>query len=190
MKSPRRGEHAVLTAVLAGMLAAGGMRETPVTLRPRSRAAQPGTCSPLEHGSRGWVRLRGGQDMDAVVAETLAAEGLSNYAAAFKREGIRARNLPDLTADDLTELGLAPVECTNLLARIAAPELETRCTQSGLDPVVAARLSALGLAHHHAAFEREGIAARNLADLSAQDLGELVGVCGVSPCQLGGRSLP
>jgi hypothetical protein len=145
----------------------------PVAPRPRARV----------HGWRRWV-LRGGQDMDSVVGEMLAAEGLSRYAAAFKREGIQARNLPDLTAHDLAELGLSPAEATNFLAAfVAAPGPEARCTQSELDPVVAARLSALGLAHHRAAFEREGIAARNLADLSAQDLGELVGVCGVSPCQ-------
>jgi hypothetical protein len=125
--------------------------------------------------------------MDAVVAETLAAEGLSRYAGAFK--DIQARNLPDLTAEDLAELGLSPAEATNFLARLTAHGPEARCKQSELDPVVAARLSALGLAHHRAAFEREGIAARNLADLSAQDLGELVGVCGVSPCQSQAPSL-
>jgi hypothetical protein len=179
---PQRGEHAVLAAVLAAilgaMLAAGELRVVPVAPRLRARA----------HGWQ-WVRLRGGQDMDAVVAETLAAEGLSRYAGAFKREGIQARNLPDLTAEDLAELGLSPAEATNFLARLTAHGPEARCKQSELDPVVAARLSALGLAHHRAAFEREGIAARNLADLSAQDLGELVGVCGVSPCQSQAPSL-
>ena len=58
------------------------------------------------------------EDMDAVVAETLAAEGLSRYAGAFK--GIQARNLPDLTAEDLAELGLSPAEATNFLARLTA----------------------------------------------------------------------
>ena len=189
MITVQRGQHAVLAAVLATMLAAmiaaGEPRVAPVAPRPSVRVAHRARMpSHRRHPWRRWVRLRGGQDMDAVVGETLAAEGLSRYAAAFEREGIQARNLPDLTADDLAELGLSPSEATNFLARLAAPGPEARCTQSELDPVVAARLSVLGLAHHRAAFEREGIAARNLADLSAQDLQELVGVCGVSPCQL------
>jgi hypothetical protein len=50
------------------------------------------------------LRLRGGNDLDAVVAETLNIMGLSRHCAAFAREGIHARNLEDLTADDLSEL--------------------------------------------------------------------------------------
>ena len=49
------------------------------------------------------LRLRGG-DLDAAVPKALQAMGLAHHCAPFAREGIQARNLPDLTADDLAEM--------------------------------------------------------------------------------------
>jgi len=43
-------------------------------------------------------------NVDEEVVETLAALGLLRYQAVFEREEIRARNLPDLTTEDLAEL--------------------------------------------------------------------------------------
>ena len=179
----RAARHAVcgLAAAVLAALAAGG--QTPSAC-PNSGLRHAARLPSSVHAARRWHRLRGGQDIDdPFVAETLAAVGLSRHAPAFEREGIHARNLPDLTADDLAELGLGPTEAANLLAHVAALRAEARdADKPGLDPVVADRLSVLGLGHHRATFVREGIAARNLADLNAKDLAELVDVCGVSSC--------
>lgn len=61
-----------------------------------SRCTMPG-CS---------LRLRGGQEvaLDEEVARTLQAMGLAHWHARFAQENIRARNLPDLTAEDLAEM--------------------------------------------------------------------------------------
>ena len=50
------------------------------------------------------MRLRGGHGLDTAVVEALQSTGLAHRHALFAQEGIRARNLPDLTADDLAEM--------------------------------------------------------------------------------------
>jgi hypothetical protein len=73
------------------------------------------------------LRLRGGQDedLDAVVADTLRTAGLWQHRASFEREGIRARNLPDLTSEDLDELGLSGPEAAAFLAQVAQMQAHT-----------------------------------------------------------------
>ena len=132
------------------------------------------------------LRLRGGQELDPAVSATLCALGLSRYAAAFEREGIQERNMPDLTAEDLAELGLSESERTAFLAHQAVPSTIRKPPGSALDQDVADTLAELELSQYSTAFEQEGIHGRNLPDLSAEDLTELVNahsrVCVYAPC--------
>lgn len=48
--------------------------------------------------------MQAGIPLNATVKEILASLGLEQYYETFQREGIHARNLADLTSDDLAEL--------------------------------------------------------------------------------------
>jgi class 3 adenylate cyclase len=75
------------------------------------------------------------------IADWLKALGLARYAAAFRENDITEALLPDLTADDLKDLGVATVGHRRILLKaIAALSLETTSSPStpGSQPAVAA----------------------------------------------------
>jgi len=72
------------------------------------------------------LRLRGGHErvLDEDVARTLQAMGLAHWHSRFAQEGIRARNLPDLTAEDLAEMVRASGRPLARFAFVAFPGLD------------------------------------------------------------------
>ena len=91
----------VMASIVAGAAVSGHQGHLPHAARipPFVRLLQTKLYFPLP-----LLRLRGGHDLETVVAHQLRTLGMWHHQTAFEREGIHARNLPDLTADDLAEL--------------------------------------------------------------------------------------
>jgi len=237
----------VMASIVAGAAVSGHQGHLPHAARipPFVRLLQTKLYFPLP-----LLRLRGGHDLETVVADHLRTLGMWHHQTAFEREGIHARNLPDLTADDLAELvcvrvcmrreresgcfivyniamhmcmfvytclvvcctsftpllgllhvhdaphdlsianwtithvctrkhqGLSIQETTAFLHHTANQHEEQSAKPGNVDEEVVETLAALGLLRYQAVFEREEIRARNLPDLTTEDLAELVGVLG------------
>ena len=105
-------------------LASGHLRKTPSLYTLGSRAPGGSSRSPRKFGFSARtivVKLVGEGSITVDIAEWLQGLGLGRYAPAFAENAINWDVLPELTADDLKEIGVAAVgDRRRLLAAIAA----------------------------------------------------------------------